>query len=195
MGNMALRAIVVVAMLMAGQEALAQARAAEPKPAAPTLAETKLVSPAGANANADADAEAAVRRADDAYWAAYNRADPVAMNAFLADDVEFYHDRGGTLIGKPALAAANDGMATSAHKLRREALAGTVKFAPMRKDDVPYAYLSSGEHRFIVVPKDAPEFVAGNALFTQLWVLRDKQWKLSRIFSYEHADAPKADAP
>lgn len=198
MGNMALRAIVVVAMLMAGQQALAQARAAEPKPAAPKLAGTKLVAPATvapAGANAEADTEAAVRRADDAYWAAYNRADPVAMNAFLADDVEFYHDRGGTLIGKPALAAANDGMATSAHKLRREALAGTVKFAPMRKNDVPYAYLSSGEHRFIVVPKDAPEFVAGNALFTQLWVLRDKQWKLSRIFSYEHADAPKADAP
>jgi hypothetical protein len=41
-----------------------------------------------------------VRRLDHDYWAAYNRRDSVAMNSFLSDDVEFYHDRGGTLIGK-----------------------------------------------------------------------------------------------
>ncbi|HEX8404981.1 MAG TPA: nuclear transport factor 2 family protein [Duganella sp.] len=186
---MALRVIVVAAMLMVGQrQAEAQAQARSPVDE-PTLAARKSAGPA-AVAPADADAEAAVRRADDAYWGAYNRADPVAMNAFLADDVEFYHDRGGTLIGKRALAGANDGMATSAHKLRREAVAGTVTFAPMRKNDVLYGYLASGEHRFIVVPKDKPEFLAGRALFTQLWVWRDKQWKLSRIFSYEHANAP-----
>ena len=136
-----------------------------------------------------ADAEAVVRQADDAYWAAYNRADPVAMNAFLADDVEFYHDRGGSLIGKRALAAANDGMAKSEHKLRREAIPGTVKFFPMRKDDVIYGYLSTGEHQFTVLPKDKPEFLAGRAMFSQLWMLQGKEWKVSRIYSYEHADA------
>ena len=136
-----------------------------------------------------ADAEAAVRQADDAYWAAYNRADSVAMNAFLAEDVEFYHDRGGSLIGKKALAAVNSEMGAGDHTLRREAIPGTVKFFPMRKDDVVYGYLSTGEHQFIVLPKDKPEFLAGRALFTQLWVLQGKEWKLSRIFSYEHADA------
>lgn len=136
-----------------------------------------------------ASGEAEARQADDAYWDAYNRVDPAGMNAFLADDVEFYHDRGGTLIGKKALAAVNMGMVASEHKLRREAVPGTVKFFPMRKDDVVYGYLSTGEHQFIVVPKDKPEFPAGRAIFTQLWVLQDKEWKVSRIFSYEHADA------
>jgi hypothetical protein len=136
-----------------------------------------------------ADGEAAARQADAAYWGAYNRVDPGAMNAFLADDVEFYHDRGGTLIGKKALSAANEGMATSEHKLRREALPGTVKFFPMRKDDVLYGYLVTGEHQFFVLPKGQPEFLAGRAHFTQLMVLQGKEWKISRIFSYEHADA------
>ena len=160
-----LRSIFVASIFFVAQ---AQAVAAEPKPV---------------------DAEAAVRQADDAYWAAYNRADPVAMNAFLADDVEFYHDRGGTLIGKKALAAVNSEMDGGDHTLRREAIPGTVKFFPMRKDDVVYGYLSTGEHQFIVLPKDKPEFPAGRALFTQLWVLQGKAWKVSRIFSYEHADA------
>lgn len=133
--------------------------------------------------------EAAIRQADEAYWGAYNRADPVGMNAFLADDVEFYHDRGGTLIGKKALAAVNSEMGAGDHTLRREVIPGTVKFFPMRKDDVVYGYLSTGEHQFIVIPKDKPEFLAGRALFTQLWVLQGKEWKVSRIFSYEHADA------
>lgn len=162
---MGLRSIFVASIFLVAQ---ALAVAAEPKPV---------------------DTEAAVRQADDAYWAAYNRADPVAMNAFLADDVEFYHDRGGSLIGKKALAAVNSEMGADDHTLRREAIPGTVKFFPMRKDDVIYGYLSTGEHQFIVVPKDKPEFPAGRALFTQLWVLQGKEWKVSRIFSYEHADA------
>lgn len=136
-----------------------------------------------------ADGEAAARQADDGYWAAYNRVDPAGMNAFLADDVEFYHDRGGSLIGKQALAAVNLGMATSEHKLRREAIPGSVKFFPMRKDDVLYGYLVSGEHQFFVLPKGQPEFLAGRAFFTQLMVLQGKEWKISRIFSYEHLDA------
>jgi hypothetical protein len=163
--SMGLRSILLAAIFVVAH---AHAVAVEPKPA---------------------DIEAAVRQADDAYWGAYNRADPVAMNAFLADDVEFYHDRGGTLIGKRALAAVNSEMGSGDHTLRREVIAGTVKFFPMRKDDVVYGYLSTGEHQFIVVPKDKPEFLAGRAIFTQLWVLQGKEWKLSRIFSYEHADA------
>jgi hypothetical protein len=142
-----------------------------------------------AAAPAAVDGEAAARQADDAYWRAYNHSDPRAMNAFLTDDVEFYHDRGGTLIGKKALGAVNDEMATSDHTMRREALPGTVKFFPMRKDDVLYGYLVSGEHQFFVRPKGQAEFLAGRAYFTQLMVLQGQAWKISRIFSYEHADA------
>ena len=162
---MGLRSIFVAAIIFVAQ---AHAVSAEPK---------------------QADWEAGARQADEAYWAAYNRVDPRGMNAFLTDDVEFYHDRGGTLIGKKALAAANDGMATSEHKLRREAIPGTVRFFPMRKDDVVYGALVSGEHQFFVLPKGKPEFLAGRAYFTQLMVLEGKTWKISRIFSYEHADA------
>jgi len=135
------------------------------------------------------DWELAARQADDAYWSAYNHADPGKMNSFLADDVEFYHDRGGTLIGKKTLSAANDGMTTAEHKIRREAVPGTVHFFPMRKDDVLYGALVTGEHQFFVTPKGQAEFLVGRAYFTQLMLLKDKTWKISRIFSYEHVDA------
>ncbi|WP_432381974.1 nuclear transport factor 2 family protein [Duganella sp. P38] len=141
-------------------------------------------------ASAQADWEAGAKQADDAYWAAYNKGDADKMNSFLADDVEFYHDRGGTLIGKQALAAVNDGMKTAEHKLRRAAIPGSVRFFPMRNGETIYGVLVSGEHQFFVAPNDKPEFPVGRAYFTQLMVLQDGAWKVSRIFSYEHVDAP-----
>jgi ketosteroid isomerase-like protein len=140
------------------------------------------------------DWEASARQADDAYWQAYNRADPDAMNAFLDDDVEFYHDRGGTLRGKAALSQANEAMRHAPDKLRREAVPGTVRFFPMRQGDTIYGVLVSGEHRFHVRPKGKPEFQVGQACFTQLMLQKGGGWKISRIFSYEHVDTAGARA-
>ena len=136
--------------------------------------------------------EAGARAADTAYWTAYNRADPVAMNAWLAPDVEFYHDRGGKLIGKKALSAANAVMKTSANRLRREAIAGSVHFFPMREGEKVYGAVVTGRHRFYVKESGKPEFVAGDADFSHLMLLQGKEWRIARIFSYEHVDAPAA---
>lgn len=138
------------------------------------------------------DWEASARQADESYWNAYNNVDPQGMNAMLADDVEFYHDRGGKILGKKALAATNEGMKKAEHKLRREAVPGTVRFFPMRKGDDVYGVMVTGEHRFYVLPKGQPEFLVGRAYFTQLMQLKGNAWKISRIFSYEHVDAEQA---
>ena len=39
--------------------------------------------------------QAPILKLDTAYWRAFNSAQPAGMNAHLAEDVEFYHDRGG----------------------------------------------------------------------------------------------------
>jgi ketosteroid isomerase-like protein len=132
-----------------------------------------------------------VTKVDGAFWAAYNRADPKAMNSFYTDDVEFYHDRGGTVFGKAALSEVNNGMSASEYKIRRAAVPGTVRIFPMNKGDEIYGAIVSGEHQFYITKKDKPEFLAGRAYFTQLLLLKDKTWKISRIFSYEHVDAKK----
>ena len=133
--------------------------------------------------------EAGARAADNAYWAAYNRADADAMNAWLAQDVEFYHDRGGKLLGKKALSAANDVMKTNPIKIRREAVPGTVRFFPMREGEAIYGAVVTGEHTFHAREPGKPEAYAGRAYFSHLMLLRDKQWRVARIFSYEHVDA------
>lgn len=131
------------------------------------------------------------RAADQAYWDAYNNADPEKMNVWLAPDVEFYHDRGGKLIGKKALSAANKVMEAATVKLRREAVSGSVHFYPLRQGEVLYGAFVTGEHRFYVHPTGEPEKLVGQANFSQLMLLQKKQWRIARIFSYEHEDAEK----
>jgi len=131
----------------------------------------------------------AARAADKAYWDAYNRADPDKMNSWLTSDVEFYHDRGGELHGKKALSNANNVMRTATVKLRREAVPGTVHFFPMRRGETLYGAIVTGEHRFFARPKGESETLVGHANFSHLMVLQGKQWRIARIFSFEHVDA------
>lgn len=173
------RHLFVSIALLAVQCSAALAQSAPPPPSVPAA------SPASAAAW-----DAGARAADAAYWAAYNRADPAAMNAWLADDVEFYHDRGGTLIGKKALGAVNDGMKTMAVKLRREEVPGSVRFFPMRQGEALYGAVVTGEHRFYARPAGEPERPAGHANFSHLMLFDGTVWRIARIFSFEHVDAP-----
>lgn len=135
------------------------------------------------------DYQAEAEQVDARYWAAYNQVDPAGMNALVSDDVGFYHDRGGSLIGKAALSAVNNGMTTMQNHLRRVAVPGTVHVFLMRKGEEVYGAVVTGEHQFYVIPKGKPEFLAGRSYFTQLMTVKGKEWKITRIFSYEHVDA------
>ncbi|MYM71172.1 DUF4440 domain-containing protein [Duganella sp. FT134W] len=141
------------------------------------------------SASAKSDWQKSAKAADDAYWEAFNREDSKSMNEFLTDDVEFYHDRGGMLIEKKKLSAANDGMGKGPNKIRRESVPGTVKIFPMRNGEEVYGAIVNGEHRFYVTEKGKSEEFVGHAYFTQLMLIKGGKWKVSRIFSYEHVDA------
>jgi ketosteroid isomerase-like protein len=134
---------------------------------------------------AKTDWEHAVKAVDEAYWAAYNRADAATMNAMLADDAEFYQDRTGALIGKEALARANETMQAGAHRLRRQVVAGTLQFSPLRKDEQVYGAVVSGEHQFFADGTGKDESQAARVHFTELMLLKGAQWKVARILSYE----------
>lgn len=113
----------------------------------------------------------AAQAADQAYWDAYNQVDPDKMNRWLTSDVEFDHDRGGKLHGKKALSDANNVMRTA-----------TIS-------ETLYRAIVTGEHRFFARPKGEPEALVGHANFSHLMVLQGKQWRIARIFSFEHVDA------
>ena len=125
---------------------------------------------------------------DSAFWNAYNSCDSAHFKDFFTDDIEFYHDKGGvTTDAKSLIEALNKNICGNANShLRREAVAGTVKVYPMQKGNEIYGALISGEHFFYITEKGKPEHQSGVANFTQLWVLKNSVWKMSRILSYNH---------
>ena len=138
-----------------------------------------------------ADAETAVRQADEAFWAAYNRCDLAAMGDFFTDDVEFYHDKGGLTKSRPAMIESlRKGICGDPNRHLRRAPAGKTEYYAMAGNRA----LLIGEHQFFIKEPGKPEYLDGQAKFDDLWELSNGHWRMSRVFSYAHGPASQQPA-
>jgi uncharacterized protein YneR len=110
------------------------------------------------------------------------------MSSFFTEDLEFYHDKGGLTAPKAAFVESTKKnlCGNPGWRLRREAVAGTVKVYPLNN----YGALISGEHVFYINETGKKEKLDGLAKFTQLWQFKNNEWKMSRVLSYDHGPAP-----
>jgi hypothetical protein len=136
--------------------------------------------------------ESIIREKDSLFWQAYNTCATEKFGLYVADDVEFYHDKGGITEGLTALAASakNNLCSNAAIRIRREAVPGTVKVFPLQRSETIYGAIMSGDHYFHISETGKKERREGLAKFTHLWLLKDGSWKMSRILSYDHGPAP-----
>lgn len=139
-----------------------------------------------------ADLNRTIREKDSLFWIAYNTCNLEGMHEFVADDIEFYHDKGGIQKGWTTFAetTTRNLCGRKDWKLRREADPDSYRIYPMEKDGQLYGAILSGDHKFYVTESGQPEYWTGVAKFTHLWLLQDRKWKMSRILSYDHG-APK----
>ena len=134
---------------------------------------------------------ATILHLDSAFWNAYNHCDTAQFKNFFTDDVEFYHDKGGITMGAKALIESlNKNICGNVNsRLRREAVARTVKVYPMQNGNEIYGAIISGEHLFYRTEKGKPENQTGAANFAQLWQLKNNIWKMTRVLSYNHHES------
>ena len=160
--------VTLVLVLAAGAGATERARGAAATPMAKT----------------DPDAgEAAlaqqVQQLDDRLTAAFDAHDLDALMALFADDLEFFHDKGGlqhladVRAGFARLFAQNNG-------IRRELVPGSLRVYP-----VPgYGAMELGAHRFCHLENGRDD--CGTFEFMHVWRHDDAEWKLARVVSYGH---------
>jgi hypothetical protein len=129
---------------------------------------------------------------DSLFWQAYNTCDVEKFKDFVAEDIEFYHDKGGITSGLAALnnSIKNNLCSNPGLRIRREAVPGTIKLFSLQQSNVIYGAILSGDHYFYVTEAGKKERREGLAKFTHLWLLKDGSWKMTRIFSYDHGPAP-----
>jgi hypothetical protein len=133
---------------------------------------------------------ASILHLDSAFWNSYNSCDTAAFKNFVADDVEFYHDKGGITMGAHSLIESlKKNICGGENRIRREAIASTVHVYPMHSGNEIYGALISGEHLFYITEKGKREKLTGHASFTQLWQMKNGVWKMTRILSYNHHEA------
>jgi len=158
----------------------------------PMIALAAWLAPFAAVAQVDNDNwEASVRQFDSAYWNAFNACEVQKQTRMNAEDLEFYHDIGGVMRGRASFAesTAKNICGRSDWRLRRAEVPGTVKLYPLRSNGEIYGAVISGEHYFYHTNKGQAETLEGRARFMHTLLLKDGEWQVARVLSFDHASA------
>lgn len=119
------------------------------------------------------------------------------FRSMLADDLEFYHDKGGfnarnaedfvAIFAKNCAERENP----AAWRTRRQLVAGSLHIDPIPG----WGAFEVGDHLFFEKHGvNGKETLAGKAKFAMVWVLgADRQWRLSRVLSFGHRPADQRD--
>ncbi len=105
------------------------------------------------------------------------------QKALLAEDIEFYHDKGGLTVSRlELLKSSYERCANTATKLRRELIKGSLEVYPVKG----YGAIQKGTHRFYLTEAAQQEVLVEIAQFTHVWQQSDDGWKITRVLSYDH---------
>lgn len=127
----------------------------------------------------DAELTRAISALDTQLFDAYNSCDLDKLGSMVTDDLEFYHDKTGLMVGKqPFLVAIKNNICG---KVRRELVKGSLEVFPIHD----YGAVEIGVHRFHH-PGTQDHDVLGEAKFIHLWQYKDGAWKVTRVISYDH---------
>jgi len=136
--------------------------------------------------------------ADAAFFGAlFDRCDVDALAPWVADDLEFVHDKWGVIArSKAEFLVSIRGMCERQRagvdfKARRVLEPGSGAVYPMKNVG---AY-QTGSHRFYRVTEGQPDPPTESARFAHLWRRVQGQWQLARVVSFAHVDAPAPAQP
>ena len=115
---------------------------------------------------------------DSVFFQAYNTCtlNLDAYGAFYADDIEFYHDKGGLMTSKQDIIDATK--KNICGKVTRELVKGSIEVYPIKD----FGAIETGLHMFhnIQEKKTTPSKVSK---FIVIWQHKENQWKISRVVS------------
>jgi hypothetical protein len=118
-----------------------------------------------------------VRALDAKLFDAYNHCNLETLGSMVSEDLEFYHDQTGLMVGKaPFLAAIKQNICG---KVQRSLLEDTLEVHPLKG----YGAVEIGIHRFH--HPNEPDNV-GDARFVTIWHDDNGVWKVTRVISYDH---------
>ncbi|MCE2612335.1 nuclear transport factor 2 family protein [Flavobacteriaceae bacterium D16] len=120
---------------------------------------------------------------------AYNKCDTLMGRKLVSKDFEFYHDQGGALLNEPNELASEimvEDLSWICNDAYRILVTNSMEVFPLYAENKLYGAIQKGNHQFYEVENKIPTELKTNAKFIHLWILEDNDWKLKRVFSFDH---------
>jgi Domain of unknown function (DUF4440) len=106
---------------------------------------------------------------------------------YVAADLEFFHDKGGSQNRAQFMAAVKKNICSNPNgKPIRTLVVGSSQVFPLENDGVLYGAVQMGVHRFDTKGADVAKVGYTLAKFTHVWLIRDGKWQLKSAISYDH---------
>ncbi|MDT0293549.1 serine hydrolase [Mesonia ostreae] len=118
----------------------------------------------------------------------FNTCDISQFENLLSKDLVFIHDKDGISGKKEFLYNLRNGLCSrpDTYQSRRELLKSSTEIYPLHKNDTIYGAIQVGTHRFYETIAGKKERFASSAKFTNVWLLENGEWKLTKSLSYGH---------
>lgn len=120
-----------------------------------------------------------IAKQDSLVFTAFNTRDTTVFKAMFAQDLEFFHDKGG-LTGYDHTINFLKTTKQNNSDLKRELVKGTLEVYPIPG----YGAMEIGQHRFCHMENGRQD--CGTFKFVHVWQKKDNQWKITRVVSYDH---------
>tara|TARA_B110000238_G_scaffold106369_1_gene115853 strand:+ start:30 stop:533 length:504 start_codon:yes stop_codon:yes gene_type:complete len=112
---------------------------------------------------------------DSIYFAAYNTCDIKTQASIYADDIEFFHDKGGLLTDKKELLKSLK--ENICNKVTRTLIKGSIEVYPIKD----YGAIQIGYHTFY--NKLEPKAESTPSKFIVVWKKENNNWKMTKVIS------------
>ncbi len=119
----------------------------------------------------------------------FNQCDLKYLDNVIKDDFKFYHDQSGFQDKKVFFENIKKYIcATPEKKPIRKLEEGSLVVFPLHNNGVLYGAIQKGVHNFYIRESEKEDHWTSTARFTSVWILENKEWKLSTVLSYDHHD-------
>ncbi|MBK6265657.1 nuclear transport factor 2 family protein [Marivirga sp. S37H4] len=117
----------------------------------------------------------------------FDQCDLTMVKSLINEDFEFYHDIGGIDSSREDFinTMRRNLCPNGENAIRRELVQGSLKVFPLYDNGVLYGAIQTGSHRFPQADSHTSENNSA-AQFMHLWLLKNGEWKISRVLSFDH---------
>ena len=118
----------------------------------------------------------------------FNRCEISSFEHLISNDLEFYHDQGGLTTNKADfLTNVRNNICSSPNKKPiRKLREKSLEVYPLYQNQQLYGAIQKGEHDFFIKEPGRKAYQTSTAKFTHVWLLKDGNWILKRVLSYDH---------